>query len=497
MTEKRTAAQVGDARNRPSLEEVLQPRSVAVVGASAVTHESFATGFPVGTGYVYCMKDMGFPGPIYPVNPKYQEVLGLKCYPDLLAIPGPVDHVIVSIPAEEVPELMDQCIQKGVRSIQLFTAGFSEAGVRGEALEREILTKARQGGIRILGLNCVGVYRPRSGLALNTPINPLLAPEPGPVGLLSQSGGNIHYLIGWGALRGLRFSTAISYGNAVDVDEAEILEYLAQDPETEIIGAYIEGVKDGRRFFQALKAAATRKPTVILKGGRTQGGSRTVLSHTASLAGSGHLFPALLRQAGAVAVEDLEGLVDMLVAFRFLRPLGGPGIGLIGIGGGASVLAADAMEEAGLRVPPLPEEVQQELRRFTPVAGSFVHNPVDSIALYRVEHLMETVRLVAEAPDIDLVILHASFGPFHPEKSSRFILPTLLEASLPGLEEVRRAVGKPIALILPPPLSPQEVEEGFQVLEQYSRAGFPVFHSPEKGARAAARLLAWQAQRQG
>ncbi|HLB28861.1 MAG TPA: CoA-binding protein, partial [Dehalococcoidia bacterium] len=244
-----------------SLDIIFHPRNVAVVGASAAAAGStYSLGF--GTGYISSLKARGFQGPIYPVNPKYREVLGLPCYPSLLAIPGPVDHVVVCIPVARVLELIDDCVRKGVRSVQFFTAGFAEAGEDGAALERELVARARRGGVRVL-LNCVGIYCPRSGLCLNPDISPLLPLEPGPVAIISQSGGNTHYLAGWGALRGLQYSKVISYGNAADVDESELLEYLAWDPETEIIGAYIEGVRDGRRFARALRQAAARKPVVV------------------------------------------------------------------------------------------------------------------------------------------------------------------------------------------------------------------------------------------
>lgn len=246
---------------------------MAVVGVSATDQRSFAA------GVVRSLVDAGFPA-IYPVNPKYTEVLGLKCYPNLQAIPEIVDHVIVAIPAESSLSLLDDCAAKGVKSVHFFTAGFSETGYRERAeLERAMLAKARTGGFRIIGPNCVGLAMPKSRLVTLSGM-PL---EPGPIAFISQSGGHAHDLPYSSGPRGLRFGKIASYGNALDVDESELLEYLAQDPETEIIAAYIEGVKDGGRFMKALREAVARKPVVIYKGGTTEAGRRAAHGHTASL----------------------------------------------------------------------------------------------------------------------------------------------------------------------------------------------------------------------
>src|SRR5215217_7892466 len=346
------------------LEAIFHPRNVAIVGLSSGS--TARTGFG-GNGFLTSIRDMGFAGPLYPVNPKATEIEGLPCYPSLRAIPEPVDYVISSVPAPAVPQLVDDAIATGVRAIHFFTAGFRETGEADRAeLEQRAMARLRAAGIRVIGPNCMGLYVPSAGLSFM----PGFPTEAGDVCLISQSGANAGEFVRQAAARGVRFSKVVSYGNAADLNESDFLEYAAEDPETRAICAYIEGVADGRRFVTTLRRAARRKPVVILKGGRTGAGARAAASHTGSLAGSLEVFDALCRQMGALRVESLDALVDFAVAFRFVDPPAGPGVAIVGMGGGTSVLAADAVAAAGLTVPPLPEEGQAELRRFTPVAGT-------------------------------------------------------------------------------------------------------------------------------
>jgi acyl-CoA synthetase (NDP forming) len=290
------------------LEPLLHPRSIAVVGAS---------GSGRGGGFVSPLVELGFRGPIYPVNPKYDEIMGMKAYPRVRDIPGPVDFVISSIPASQVLGLIADCAEKGVKLIHLFTARFSETGRQDAAdLEQEILRQAKAGGIRLIGPNCMGVYIPEEGISFNNG----MPKESGRVGLASQSGQAVGETVGFAAQRGIRFSKAISYGNALDFNECDYLDYFAQDPNTEIILLYIEGVRDGPRFLRSLRRAAAVKPVIVVKGGRGEAGTRATASHTASLAGSREIWNAVVNQAGVVTAADLEEMVDIATAFYFLPP---------------------------------------------------------------------------------------------------------------------------------------------------------------------------------
>jgi acyl-CoA synthetase (NDP forming) len=472
-------------RKQPSLEEVFSPRGVALVGASS-SGQGFASGIAIS------LKAAEFPA-IYPVNPKYSEVLGLRCYPNIREIPGIVDHVIVSIPAESALELLDDCAVKGVKSVHFFTAGFSESGHAERAeLEREMLAKARAGGFRIIGPNCVGLFVPKSRL-VNTTGLPL---EPGPIAFISQSGGHAHNLPANSSSRGLRFSKVVSYGNALDVDEVELLEYFTHDPETEIIAAYIEGVRDGRRFMRALREATSRKPVVIYKGGTTEAGKRAAHGHTASLTSSVAVFDLMCRQMKAILVEDVDEMIDVLVALRFANPLPqGTGVAVMGAGGGPSVLASDEMEKAGLNLPRFSAKVQAELQNFLPLAGSIFVNPVDAPNLASPNAIAATMGVLSKLPDIHMLAYHMGFHPISRWGGGRFASEAFLQPTTEALRKVQQESGKPVLLALFPPLDLEGMKDFLTVQEALVKAGLPVFHSLRQAARAMAKVTAWKKSR--
>jgi len=481
----------------PAIDYIFHPRSVAVVGVGPPKLGPAG----VGTGFVLALQDMAFDGPIYPVNPKHQAVLGLKCYPSLLDIPGPVDHVIFSVPVPAVPQVVEDCVAKGVKSIHFFTAGFRETGEAEAAeLERRIVARAREAGIRIIGPNCMGLYCPSSKIAF-MPGSPV---EPGPVAFLSQSGGNAGDVIFTAVPRGIRFSKIISYGNAADLNEVDFLGYLAEDAETEIIVAYIEGVRDGRRFVRALRHASARKPVVVLKGGRTEGGRRAAFSHTASLAGSALVFDALLRQVGAVRVDSIDELVDLAVAFRFIgRPPGGRGVAVVGAGGGFSVFAADEVNEAGLELPDLSPAVQEELRHFTPVAGTSVRNPVDTNIIMEPGKLSETLRIVASDPNVDVVAFHISLGwgswrrsLQRDDQPVRLDPGTVVKAMADAIARARDASAKPIIVVARGALDTDSMIYSMQFEDQCQRQGLAIFPTISRACNAIAKMVRWWEMRQ-
>src|SRR3990172_3836656 len=490
-----------------SLDYIFHPRSVAIAGVSKA-----APGFGgVSAGFLVACKEMsegsasgGGCENLYAVNPKYDEVEGVKCYPSLLDIEGPVDHVISSVPARVVPQLVEDAITKGVKVIHFFTAGFRETGEEEMvAMEAQVVARAKQAGIRVLGPNCMGLYVPGHGLSFM----PGFPAERGPVGFISQSGGNAGDMVFTSAVRGIRFSKVVSYGNAADIDESELLEYLAEDPETEVIGAYIEGVKassapDGRpdgRFFRAMKKAAAAKPLIVLKGGRTQAGTRAVMSHTASLAGSFEVFDALCRQVNAVRVNGVEDMVDMAVAFRFGAIPKGPGVAVVGGGGGFSVFAADEIDDAGLQCPVLPEHTQEALREFTPVAGTSVRNPVDTIALFQPPMLQKTLQVIGEAENIDVVMFHTSFNWGNARRNlamAQNIDPAAyMDSMVQQMTQARDNSGTPILVVLRPPLDTDGMEATYTFQEKCWRAGFPVFTTIPKAAASIAQTYRWRLAR--
>jgi len=351
-----------------TLEEMLHPQSIAVVGASDNPSTS-------GYNFTYHLFDYGYQGKIYPVNPRHPEILGVKAYPSIREIPGSVDYVISAVPAAVVLNMLEDCSQKGVKCVHLFTGRLSETG-RSELaeLEQEILRKARKSGIRLIGPNCLGLYYPKEGISFGYDC----PKEPGSVGLASQSGGGSLNFIYLGSMRGIRFSKVISYGNALDLDESDFLDYFSQDSETKIILMYIEGIRDGKRFFSSLRKATSTKPVIILKGGRGKSGMRAAASHTAALTSSTKIWETMVTQAGAISAQDFNEMADLAVSFYFLPPIRGPRVGIVGGGGGPSVLAADQCEEAGLDVVPLPPEIRRELKSKGNPIWDWIGNPSDS-----------------------------------------------------------------------------------------------------------------------
>lgn len=359
------------------LEYIFHPRSVALAGASTDPLRWWINEY-----YIEPLLKMNYQGQIYAVNPKGGEVLGLPVYRSLKEIPGPVDHVVSCVPASETPHILQECCDMGVKVFQLFTAGFAETGEpEGVELQKKLVEIARAGNVRILGPNCMGIYSPKSRLSfcLNYPL------EPGPIGLISQSGSNTTYIIRSAVVRGLFFSKAISYGNACDIDECDLIDYLTDDPDTKVIAAYIEGTSNGQRLREVLTRAASTKPVVIYKGGYTDGGTRAASSHTGALAGADSAWDGLLRQVGAIRVHSVDEMVDMLVALLHMKPPRGFNTCAIGNGGGASLLVTDELERVGFRLPAIPPDTRGKLKKLISLAGSMIRNPFDASPLLGVE----------------------------------------------------------------------------------------------------------------
>jgi acyl-CoA synthetase (NDP forming) len=411
---------VSERAARSNLEYVFSPRSMAVVGLSPDPHGTW-----LNQVYLQAPLNAGFKGPVYPVNLKGGYIGKLRVYAGLRDVPGPVDYVISCVPARHTPDLLEDCLAAGVKVVQLYTAGFSETG-QGEGIElqKRLLEIARRGRLRLIGPNCMGVYCPSSGMSFSLDF----PKEPGNIGILCQSGGNAIYLIRSGAARGLRFSKAISYGNACDLNECDILEYLAGDPETEVIAAYLEGTSNGKRLADVLAKAASAKPVVIYKGGYTEAGSRAAASHTGAMAGSQAIWDGVIRQAGAIRVNSIEEMADMLMALLRMKPPRGLNTCVVGVGGGASVLATDELEKAGLKLPPIPVSIQKRMQQIIPPAGGMLRNPIDAFPLTGLILRRQAARagvpasvargdkgwgdfisLIEEWQDIDLVVFQFAF----------------------------------------------------------------------------------------
>ena len=453
-------------------EPIFYPRSIAVVGASADSAN-------VGSFWVQTLLSAGFPGPIYPVGPRGGKIADLDVYPNLKQIPGEVDYVIVAIPRHSVLELLDDCTAKKIKAIQFFTAGFSELDTEsGRRLEQQMLEKARQGGFRIIGPNCIGVYCPEQRI----PFLMGSLGESGCVGFISQSGGIAGKLATVGIARHIKYSKGVSFGNGIDLDASGFLQYLAADPKTEVIGAYLEGTRDGRGLFNTMKEVSCLKPLVVWKGGRTEAGAKAAMSHTGSLASSPSIWSAMLKQAGAVEVHSLDELADTLLVFQQVSHWQGARIAVIGGladgGGGISVSAGDACTEIGLKVPPLASETTRALSELLGDVGSILINPVDvsQAQLRGLPTLFRAIDTVACDPGIDIILI---------QQDVDILLPIYSWKGLEDINDFFIELGgrhnKPLVMVLPP--GPVE-QERLQLEQRLLAASIPVFCSVERAARA-------------
>jgi len=467
-------------------EPIFYPKSIAVVGISQNI-------FKVGSVWLKAVIDAGFKGAIYPIHPRGGEFLGLKVYTNIKEVPGTVDYVIVSIPREAVPGLLDDCAHK-VKAIHFFTAGFGEAGdITGRQLEEEVIKKARQGGFRIIGPNCIGVYSPEA----RVPYGPAgRIGEVGSVGFISQSGGIGEKLFELGLARGIKYSKGVSFGNGIDLDSPDYMEYMAADSRISIIGAYLEGAKDGHRIFATMKDVARLKPLVVWKAGRTEVGAAAAASHTGSLASSAAIWSAALKQSGAVEVQDVEELTDTLLIFQQLGrvEVKGNGIAVVGGladgGGGISVSASDTCAELGLNIPPLSSQTRQKLKDLLGTVGSILRNPVDvSQSGSNSSMIKEVTGLVLADPLIDLVIVQIDAGIL-----LKYLPWEFVQSIFTVFIELRSEQEKPLVIVSPPgAFEAQRIE----MEKQLAQASIPVFPTMKRAAKAIVNLNWYSRYRNG
>ncbi len=470
------------AEVRAALDVMTHAQSVAVVGARRPDKIGFR-------GMFGCMRHFGFPGRLYPVNPNLDEIDGLKAYPNLASLPERVDLVIVSVPAPAVPDILRECVATGNRNIHIFTSGFKETGepecVR---LQEEMEKIAREGGLRVVGPNCMGFYVPKSRLLTWT----AASKESGPVALVSQSGGNAqdftNYLTG---RYGIHFSKSISYGNALTLDSTDFLDYLGRDDETEIITMYLEGVKDGRLLLDQVRELNRRKPVIIYKGGLTESGARAVSSHTGSMAGGEKIWNAFFRQTGAVPVDSLEEMAEVVTAFRYLGEVRGRRTAVLGFGGGIGVYVADTCARAGLDLPPLSPELTANLRKLIPPAGAMIRNPIDAVITFlRLPLLGEVLELVSKSGEIDNFIISVPFDwLYDKEPEGRYIARV---ASYLAEEGRKRIGGKPLVVSWRQYQPSAEIRKWSPVLEEtLLMAGIPVYEGLFRAVSALSKLAGY------
>jgi acyl-CoA synthetase (NDP forming) len=451
-------------------EYIFNPRSVAVIGASQ------------DDGFSQALMNTKIRDKLYLVNPKYSELSGNKCYGSILDIKETIDYVIIAAPASQVPSVLVECIEKGVKAAHIYTAGFSETGLEErKKLENEVKEIAK-GKVRIVGPNCMGIYCSKSGLSFTLDASF----EEGPVGVVSQSGTFGVEFLNIGKIRNLKFSKVISYGNAIDLDCPDFLEYLVNDPDTKVIALYMEGTRNGKRLKAALAEAARKKPVLALKGGVTEHGSRAASSHTGSLAGSPEIWSSIFKQTGVAQVEDFDELLNASLALTCAPFPSGKGTTIITNSGGFSVLETDTCVKAGLEVPQFQKETITELRKMVPVAGTSIGNPLDAWPIFynlsgTSGNLANIIKTIAYDKNIDSVILH-----FDEINYLRHILGESFEGHLKELTELlvkgclyaRDEIGKPAMICISlDPYSDDEEDRRYHLMvkKAFEDERFPVF----------------------
>ncbi|MFO7963658.1 MAG: CoA-binding protein [Desulfobacterales bacterium] len=460
---------------RNDLERMFAPKSVAVVGAKQIDPT-----LPY-LGMFGAIQQCGYKGRLYPINRNLPAVNGVKAYPNLMSLPEPVDLVIISVPAPAVPDVLNDCVASGNKNIHIFTAGFKETGEPdGLRFQKEIEEIAVSNDLRVIGPNCMGICVPELRLATwNNPVD-----VTGPVSFVSQSGGHAQDFSNYAADLGIGFSKIVSFGNALTLDSTDFLNYLAQDPKTEIIAMYLEGVKDGRKLMDQIKRINPVKPVVIIKGGLTKSGTHAVASHTGSMAGEEQFWRAFFRQTGAIRAHSLEDMAHTILALLRLDRTQGKGVCVFGSGGGVVVAISDACSRIGLDLPPFSSEMQQSLRKFIPEAGNMIKNPLDAhqIILEADKYLAKTLDLIHRAPDIHMVIISLHTDWMGPQLMPKVVsaIKTIVPAHLKE---------KPFVVCWRQTRRDQETRLAAMRLEkELSESGIPVYRSFEDAALALARF---------
>ncbi len=448
---------------RHSLDPFFKPSSVAVVGASA-------TPGAVGSILVHNLLTNPFNGVVYPVNPKRKAVHGVRCYPSLAEVPEPADLAVIATPAATVPATIRQCVERGIPAAIVISAGFSELGEPGRALEREIRDVAH-GKMRIVGPNCLGILQPYTGLNASFAAS---MPRPGRVALLSQSGAICTSVLDWARESHVGFSAFVSVGTMLDVDFADLLDYFGDDPNTRSIVLYMESVGDVRRFFSAARAVARSKHVIVVKAGRHEAGARAAASHTGALAGSDAVFDAAIRRAGLLRVTTIPDLFNMAEILGLQPPPRGPALAIITNAGGPGVMATDELMTHGGQLATLAPETLAALDPVLPPFWSHA-NPIDVLGDATPQRYRQAIEICARDPNVQgLLVLLTPQAMTDPTETARQLTP------------FARLEGKPV---LASWMGGADVRAGRDLLGQ---AGIATFDSPEEAIRAFLHLVQYR-----
>lgn len=457
-----------------NLDRMLDPRTVAVIGDAKVRN------------YRWIRSMSTFKGPVYSVQIDPNEIpgieeLGVPNYKSLMDIPDEVDYALVAVPRAAALIVLRDCIAKGVGGVAMFTSGFAETDTEeGRDLQRRLTEMALEAGLPLIGPNCMGLYNPAVGVRFmeNQPSG-----FEGDVTFLSQSGGHGADFSMAAHAAGVPIRKTISFGNGAILENADYLEHFAADEGTRYIAMYVEGLRDGPRFFRALREAARRKPVVLWKGGLTDAGGRATSSHTASLAGSAEVWEAVHRQTGAIPVTSILEMVDVLKGLRLWPRFTGDGVGLTGGSGGQSVAMADVFSRAGMRVPQLSGQSRDQLASWFSLVGASFNNPVD-MGSNRSE-MDKILDVLTKDPGIDSLVMQVRPPGDDPADKER------IEGQLAALARIRERSGKPVAALI---ASPAPLEDGAKLADldtQLREIGVAAYPTYERAATAMRKVLTY------
>jgi acetyl coenzyme A synthetase (ADP forming)-like protein len=438
------------------LDALFNPRSVAIIGASRT---------PGKVGHVLTRNvlESGYPGDIIPINPNAEEILGLKAYPSVLDVPGEIDLAVVSIPADYVLRVADECGRKGVKALVVITAGFKETGHEGAALERQLVEVGEKYGMRIQGPNCLGLIN--TSIPLNLSFAAAM-PRKGRIGFISQSGALGTAVLDWVIQEGIGFHSFVSLGNKADLDEVDFIEAMGEDDGVGVILLYLESIEEGRRFLEASAEVVKRKPIIVLKGGTSTAGARAAGSHTGALVGSFVAYKTAFEKAGIVMAESVEELFNYAIAFTEQPLPKGEGLAIVTNAGGPGILATDLSERLGIRLASLSSEIRGRLKEKLPPAAA-TGNPVDVLGDAMADRYRYAVEEVLKDDRVNTVVV--------------ILTPQAMTESLEtakGIVDIHgRVVGKPIITVF---MGGEMVRQASDYLRDN---GIPCYDFPEKAVK--------------
>jgi len=442
------------------------PKSVAVIGASR---------FPKEVGHVIFRNFMEgeFRGKVFPVNPNADKILGCRCYPSVVNIKEKIELAVITVPASIVPKVLKQCGKKGVQAVIIISAGFREIG--NTNLEKDVEKILKKYKMKCIGPNCLGVFDPYSGVdTFFLPRYKLERPGKGDIAFISQSGALGSVVMDWMAMKGYKISKFISYGNAIDLDEADLIEYLARDKKTKVICAYFEGVRRGRKFFEVAKKVSRKKPIIVLKGGATEEGTKATLSHTGSLAGSAEVHSAAFRQAGIIEAKDLEQIFDFARTLSTQPKPNGNRVQVITDGGGFGVLTTDSLIKNRLTLAQMNIKNIKKLKKKFP-SYVVLKNPMDLTGDADAERYRMSINAALNDPNVDMIAVITLFQ-----------IPTLTSEIVEIISAANRKKKKPMIVIAAGGRYTEVLKKSLE------DSGVPTFSYPERAAEALGALYKYR-----